>query len=170
MAHNPDLCSRGGSSDEGDDNAADETLIKGNDSFWGARWPLQRLTAIGTDIRGQRRMHVLEVFLVLCRVESTPFICYYLQKLLKVVLSVKNTSTGPDDSLLQRLQEKADDLLRLLEGKVEASVFITAIGKVHQQITGKKIDRKMAMAQLAVADPTAYATKKVICIMILNLY
>lgn len=81
--------------------------------------------------------------------------------MLKVALSVKYTATGPDDEFLRLLHEKAEALMRILESKVGSSAFIDAIGSVHQQLTGKKLEKKAVSAQLAVSDPVAYAVNKV---------
>lgn len=70
MAHNNELCGKEDASDEDEDGEQEATADQGEkkrkeraSSFSGARWPMQRLTVIGTDMRGQRRLFVHEVLL-----------------------------------------------------------------------------------------------------------
>ena len=99
-------------------------------------------------------------------VEEPEFLAFFLTKILKVVISIKNTTTGPDEEFLKLLHEKAENLLSMLEKKVDSSDLIDAIGNVHQQITGKKLEKKSLIAQLAVSDPVAFAINKVHIFMI----
>ena len=84
-----------------------------------------------------------------------------LPGMLKVVLTIKSLSTGPDADLLQSLQHKAEELLLALERKVVPSVFIATIGKIQQQLMSKKHDRKRDATALVITDPAAFAIQKV---------
>lgn len=173
MAHNPQLCKYGEADNIEDDSknhfvreSKDGPVAKLKSSviegFEGCRWPMRRLCALGTDIRGMRRMYVLKVFLELIAVESQKFIEYNILPILKVALTVKNTSTSPDLELLKVLHEKSEEVLMLIEKKVDSSIFVGAVGKLQQGLHQKKNDKKSEYATLALTDPIAYAVKKVL--------
>jgi hypothetical protein len=69
MAYNPELCGKDDNDVDGVDSDNDtktdqrrkKKKSESESSLDGARWPMQRLAAIGTDMRGKRRLFVLQV-------------------------------------------------------------------------------------------------------------
>ena len=85
----------------------------------------------------------------------------YLLNILRVVLTVRGTTTAPDPELLRTLHEKAEEILLLLERKVSPAIFIESIGKIQQKLLSRKNERKVAISTLAILDPSAYSAHKV---------
>ena len=126
----------------------------------GCNWVIRRLKTIGLDIRGKRRLYVLEIFLLLVTLESSELITYCMPTILTLVLTIKGTLTAPDPAFLRVLHEKSEELLRLVEKKVDASAFVEVITTTQQQLLQRKTDKKREAAVLAVTDPSAYSANK----------
>ena len=175
MAHNPLLCQLNSGDDndiDDDDKETDDHLKKKTkkienshnnrpmQGFMGCNWVMRRLRTIGLDIRGKRRLFVLDIFLALVPIESSELITYCLPNILTLALTIKGTLTAPDSTLLQILHEKAEELMKLVEKKVDAPVFVENVTIVQQQLMQRKSDKKREAAALAVTDPSAYSVKK----------
>merc|ERR1711871_488392 len=174
MAHHPLLCEFSGIDNE-TQNAEDTEDIhlkrkmkkKENshnnrpmEGFMGCNWIIRRLKTIGMDIRGKRRLYVLEIFIALVSVESSELITFCLPTILTIVLTIKGTLTAPNPRLLELLHEKAEELFRSVERKVDAAAFIEVVTTVQQQLLQRKTDKKREAAALAVTDPSTYSALK----------
>ena len=102
----------------------------------------------------------MDIFLALVPIESSELITYCLPNILTLALTIKGTLTAPDSTLLQILHEKAEELMKLVEKKVDAPVFVENVTIVQQQLMQRKSDKKREAAALAVTDPSAYSVKK----------
>merc|ERR1712146_365327 len=126
----------------------------------GCNWIIRRLKTIGMDIRGKRRLYVLEIFISLVSIESSELISFCLPTILTIVLTIKGTLTAPNPRLLELLHEKAEELFRSVERKVDAAAFIEVVTTVQQQLLQRKTDKKREAAALAVTDPSTYSALK----------
>merc|ERR1712146_651109 len=112
----------------------------------GCNWIIRRLKTIGMDIRGKRRLYVLEIFIALVAVERSELITFCLPTILTIVLTIKGTLTAHNPRLLELLHEKAEELFRSVERKVDAAAFIEVVTTVQQQLLQRKTDKKREAA------------------------
>eukprot|EP01034_Spumella_vulgaris_P023353 gene23353-29566_t len=130
----------------------------------GANWVMQRLRGIGADSRGNKRVHVMKVFLLLVQVESVEFITGFVHQIIEVSVraSLAAERLGSDEeAAMKATKAMSSELLSAIEEKVGAAVFIGAFGVIQRNIQSSKSEKKRQIAAEAISNPHSYATKKI---------
>lgn len=133
----------------------------------GLTWIVQRLRAIGADVRGNRRRHVLQVLrLVMQSTACLEGLRRYLSVIMEVPVRVvmgSNSSTlqSTADGLDHDLQTLAQEVLSLLEQRLGSSVFTQVYAQVQTRLQSIKSERKRQQRIEAITNPRAFAQRKV---------
>ena len=148
--------------DEGEVGGAEEN----NNGKCGLSWMMQRLRAVGADIRGNRRRHVLKVFHELVKIQSMDSIAPYLPQILEVPIRIMLSKIITEDNTTEEqmqvlLKEQSTELLRHVENKMGAIDFMGIFSEIQRKVEKIKHDKKRRMKAEAVSNPSLYAKKKV---------
>lgn len=137
----------------------------------GLTWTMHRLRAIGADIRGERRSHVLRTLhLFMLTSAASPelvhvFAAQLLEPSVRVVLSSKqpmtSTATADDEEEALRLQTLAKDVMQRVEDILGAEPYMAILANVQREVQRRKQERRTQAKALAISDPQAYNQFKV---------
>jgi len=160
IIHHTNSSGDNGINSSSDDIDGDEVSSSG-----GAHWVMHRLRGIGSDSRGNRRLHVIKVFLHLVRIESVEFIILYMEQIIDIAIrALLTVNTTPDDTkcMIEMTKEHATNLLQLLEASVGSSVFIGHYSLIQRRIENSKNEKRRKLAAEAIIEPKIYAERKII--------
>lgn len=137
----------------------------------GLTWLMQRLRAIGADIRGQRRFHVLHVLqaLLASRVLSVDddLLPAYAEQLaepaVRVMLAANSIAqTMGFDNAPQQTEEQlalaslAKDVLQEMEDQLTPTVYLEVFTSVQNKLQRIQTKKRQARRTLAVSNPALY--------------
>jgi U3 small nucleolar RNA-associated protein 20 len=157
-----------GEDDEPSETADEETSGEKPGAVSASNWLMQRLRGIGADSRGFRRLNVLKILEAIIKSCPTEFIMLHIKQLMEVALRARLTKGLPDEQINKDAKQAALELLDSLEKKIGSSTYIGLYGEIQQKIENSKAEKKRKLAADAVANPKAYAQRKVRYILIID--
>lgn len=144
-----------------EDGAEEEEEVATQSKLFGAQWVMRRLQGLGTDNRGKRRLHVLTILNHVVSVATSDFVATYARNIIEVPIRAQLAINGPDEQVFNESKEQSSLLLSSLEKKIGSSSYMGLYSEVSKTLSTSKLLKKRQLAQEAITDPQAYASRKI---------